>query len=415
LATPPDQHVVTELTRSASISGANVSGPGYASRLHHVEDDKHFTIIALPGAKREFKLCLARGLQRASGRRLRLVLPANEAGSALAWSAYLAPGRRPEILIHSDWANARAAQLPQPADVEGGLIMHARRRAKIDDAKSAVEAELRASSEPKHLGGGGRFVYDLIEWVSRRRDLDPAHRQGYRAWQYRGQKVLEISPGKGGVTVVAGVKGEKLTIGGPLSIEELKDLIARVETGIDARRTGQYRKPDEAWLQSFIGRAPHKVGIESRAFREVPAWRSKGGVNSAPTEMWGRGYVDLLGVDAHGVVRIVETKLPSNSDAPGLGFQAIDYLIYCRAYRAALSRRLDVSPKADFAIRYVLGQEGRTTPRLHDAAAATMRALDDWIEYDVQGLTDWYVDPGNGSRGVDVAVINAPRAWPAQQ
>lgn len=413
MTTPSDEHVVSALARSARVSGEVVGGQGYASRLHHVSGDEDFTIIALPDAKREFSLCLARGLQRAGDRRLRLVLPASEAGPALAWSAYLARDRRPDIWLHDDWTNAKRTPLPKPSDVEAELVMHARHRAKLDDARAAVEAELRASSQPKHLGSGGRFVHELIEWIATREDLDPAHRQGYRAWQYRGQKVLEIRPSKGGVKVVPGIKGEELVVDQSLSAGLLTELIARVEEGIEARRAGQYKKPDEAWLQSFIGRAPQKVGIESRAFREVPAWRPKGPLASANTNGWGRGYVDLLGVDAHGVVRIVETKLPTNSDAPGLGFQAIDYLAYCRAYRDAICRRLDVSPKADFAIRYVLGQEGRKPPHLHDAAVATMRALDDGIiEYDVQGLSGWYVEPGNESRGRDVAVIGAPRSWP---
>ncbi|MDP8975664.1 MAG: PD-(D/E)XK nuclease family protein [Actinomycetota bacterium] len=414
MARPPDQHVVSELSRSVGVTGQVVSGQGYASRLHHLEDDDHFTIIALPQAAREFSLCLPRGLQRAGDRKLRLVLPSSEAGPAMVWSAYLRKDRRPEIWPHEDWTNAEPAELPSRAAVEAALVTHARDRTKLNDDRAAVEAELRKSSQPLHLGPAkGRLLHNLVEWVARHQDLDAAHRQGYRAWQYRGQKVLQLTSAGAGVKVVAGINGEELVVEDRLTPAETADLIDRVEAGIEARRSGQYQKPDEAWLQSFIGRAPHKVGIEGRAFREVPAWRRKGPLDATGTKAWGRGYVDLLGVDAHGVARIIETKLPSNSDAPGLGFQAIDYLAYCCAYRDALCRRLDVSPKATFAIRYVLGQEGPKTPHLHGAAVATMEALED-IEYDVQGLAGWYIEPGKEARGRDVTVTGAPRTWPSR-
>ena len=60
---------------------------------------------------------------------------------------------------------------------------------------------------------------------------------------------------------------------------------------------------------------------------------------------WGRGFVDLLGLDGHGDIRIVETKLATNDDEL-LIFQGLDYYIWAQAYRATLRDRLGASPHA---------------------------------------------------------------------
>src|SRR3954470_2216553 len=44
-----------------------------------------------------------------------------------------------------------------------------------------------------------------MRWAGDQVDLDPAHGQGMRAWQCRGQRVLRIPPSRRGLTIVAGI------------------------------------------------------------------------------------------------------------------------------------------------------------------------------------------------------------------
>jgi len=64
----------------------------------------------------------------------------------------------------------------------------------------------------------------------------------------------------------------------------------------------------------------------------------------------GRGYIDLLGVDGHGDIRIVETKLASNTDDL-LICQGLDYYIWALAYRRILIDRLGAADRAKFRVR----------------------------------------------------------------
>ena len=82
----------------------------------------------------------------------------------------------------------------------------------------------------------------------------------------------------------------------------------------------------------MLRRDPSLVGVESPALREVPAWRPAGAVDS-----FGRGFIDLLGLDGHGDIRIVEAKLAKSSDDMTL-MQGIDYHVWAHAYRDALQR-----------------------------------------------------------------------------
>jgi hypothetical protein len=110
-------------------------------------------------------------------------------------------------------------------------------------------------------------------------------------------------------------------------------------------------RPDEHWLQAVIRRNPGLVGVEQPALRELPAWRP-GGDGSAQSR--GRGYIDLLGVDGHGDIRVVETKLASNTDDL-LVCQGLDYYIWALAYRRILIGRLGAPDRAAFEIHYVIG------------------------------------------------------------
>jgi hypothetical protein len=99
---------------------------------------------------------------------------------------------------------------------------------------------------------------------------------------------------------------------------------------------------------------PFIVGVEQPALRELPAWRPRDTVQE-----WGRGYIDLLGLDGHGDIRIVETKLADNADDL-LVLQGLDYFVWAKAYEHALRTRLGAAKNARLELHYVLGASAKT-------------------------------------------------------
>ena len=212
---------------------------------------------------------------------------------------------------------------------------------------------------PLHFGGGTEGVWRLVESVTRDRRLDHGHRRGERSWHYAGQRVLSIRRTREGVDVTAGIHYSGANAPAPVLIradegldgEQYEEVWRAIEMAIEARRQGPppIHRPDEHWLQAIIRRDPSIVGVEQPALRELPAWRPR----DSPSK-WGRGFIDLVGLDGHGDIRIVETKLAKNADDL-LVLQGLDYLVWATAYEKALRDRLAAAAHARFELHYVLG------------------------------------------------------------
>jgi len=183
----------------------------------------------------------------------------------------------------------------------------------------------------------------------------------------------------------------------------LAEVQRRVEEGIRARLDpeGEYHRPDEHWLQAVIRRHPAHVGVEQPALRELPAWRPHGG--AVP---WGRGFIDLVGTDGRGDIRVIETKLAANPDA--LFFlQGLDYYVFACAYREVLLDWLNAAPKADLVLHYVLGASPKKkVARPSPYTRAHAHALD--IPWRFQEVYDWFDPPAPA--GVTRTVLQ-PLGW----
>jgi hypothetical protein len=136
-----------------------------------------------------------------------------------------------------------------------------------------------------------------------------------------------------------------------------------------------------------IRRDPSLVGVDQPALRELPAWRPTGEANE-----WGRGYIDLIGVDGHGDIRVVETKIADNKDAL-LVLQGLDYYVWTLAYRDVLLGRLGASTKADIEIHFVIGADQNDSVTLSPYTASQALGLSEEIPWHFQHVYDWYGDP----------------------
>lgn len=220
----------------------------------------------------------------------------------------------------------------------------------------------------------------LVEWATSHPQLDAAHNQSTRSWLCAGQKVLSLDSGPGLVQVRAGIHDkqrmsapdESVAPGQALTPEQVDVLQQNVASAIAARIEpgGRYCKPDEHGFQSVLRRDPSLVGVESPALREVPAWRPAGAAGS-----FGRGFIDLLGLDGHGDIRIVEAKLAKSSDDMTL-MQGIDYHVWAHAYRDALAEKLSAPNGAQLRLHFVIGMVGGDKKLFHPRLADYASCLD---------------------------------------
>lgn len=295
------------LAKSVSSTAAATKSP--SARFASFDSADGFIIIGGVQEENMTDRALAYGLECRGDRPLFLVLPAGYEFPTLQRSALLsAAGVR--IWTHTVRQQEPTVDPPQERAVPTEEVACATLLS--EKAQPCPEAEFAKATKALHLPTATESIFSLVEWATTRPQLDPGHRQGLRAWQCAGQKVLSLQQGAGKLTIKAGIHTTKdtagylktVTSGQRLTAADVKEIETAVVVGIEQRlgRDGKYRKADEHWLQSVIRRHPKVVGIEQPALREVPAWRPSGG----PTR-WGRGFVDLIGLDGHGDIRVVET------------------------------------------------------------------------------------------------------------
>lgn len=365
-----------------------------SSRFSWFETSDDFLIVAGVQEKGEADLALAYGLKLRGDKNLHLVLPRSYATATLQRSAFLRREAQPHIYEHEiAWgggapAKVKTVRLRSQDEAVAALV-------KRIPKKMTPAEELADAATPKHLGDRSGAVAQLVDWATRHRSLDPGHRKGERSWHCMGQKVLTIKGTAGkGVAIRSGIhystaaqapKPLTLAHGQNLSDTGLADIKMAVETAVDARTAtgGAFHKPDEHWLQAVIRLHPEIVGVEQPALRELPAWRPGGG-----DQPWGRGYIDLAGLDGSGDIRVVETKLAKNSDDM-LIFQGLDYYIWALAYQEALRVRLGAAKGARFVVHYVVG-ENPTDKSLHVSGYAAAQAAALVIPWRCQVIRNWF-------------------------
>jgi hypothetical protein len=347
-------------------------------------------IIAGDQEGEKVDLALAYGLTYRGDQPLVLVLPEDRAFPTLQRAPWLETGAPLSVYVHNGRSvNQEPQPLPKPEDTVERVAQA---------SGKSPEVDLRTAMAPPHFGTLSDDMVKLVEWATKHPILDPGHRQNERAWHCMGQRVLSMRRGAKEPTVRAGIHTTKTgepvysedDAGTAPAVKDLATIKEEVGKGIGERLFGAYRDADEHWLQAVIRRDPTIVGVEQPALREIPAWRPvarkpKAGQPGA----WGRGFIDIAGVDGQGNLRIVETKLAVNDDEL-LIFQGLDYYIWACAYREALLQRLGAPKDADIVVHYVIGDDPTSGAirRSHfvDAQAAALSA----IPWHVQTIHHWF-------------------------
>lgn len=370
--------------------------PASSKRFACFESANHVALVASEREGKGVDLALAYGLSDRGDKRLVLVLPSGWEHPTLQRAAWLRPREQPEVFAHHD-----GQVLNREIPTRDGA------RQKVEQDAPQVESpadDLRMASTPVHYGSRTELVDALVQELTEDRRLDPGHRKGERGWHYAGQRVLSITGTSDGLRVRAGIHTKasdaasiQVTVGkgAGLTARQLEGIRGAIDSAIEQRGPGRRYPPDEHWLQATIRRDPSMVGIEHPGLREVPAWRPKGGAG----RQWTRGFIDLLGLDGHGDIQIVETKLARNLD-PLFVLQGLDYYAWAKAFEEPLRPKLSAPKKARLRIRYVVGvdgagQDGEVVSRFAEAQA---RAIDASVPWRFMTVRGWGRPPGEASK-----------------
>ena len=249
-----------------------------------------------------------------------------------------------------------------------------------------------------HLGDRASWVEPLTVWAGAHPYLAPAHRPDNRSWHCRGLRVLKIARTPEGVALRAGIdyteaEGKPaaavtLNLTAPLTDDELDLCQERIDQAVDERYWdgGSMYKADEHWLQAVLREEPALAGVETPVLREVPALRCTG-TGTDGTATWSRGYIDLLGADPQGSIRLIETKLGSYDL---LVLQGLDYYIWAQRHHSALARKLSLPDDAPLELHFVVGGKSGGSPALSRYVAAQLEALAEDIHWRVHFIEDWF-------------------------
>jgi hypothetical protein len=378
---------------AASIDPTLIPAPdqGGSKRFAYFADAQRLLVVAGPQEQRDVELALAYGLHWRGERELVLALPAGMSTATQQRVPWLRADVRPQLWEH----DGRTARLLTPLTQHQTVEAVAARLGGV-----SPEKEFRRASTAHHLGERAEWVTRLVDSVTNHHGLDPAHRQGERSWHHRGQRVLSMSRSRSGVRVQAGIHHSAADkapadwdLVGPMTEAEIASVLAAVEAAVGQRDAGEdtaIRRDDEHLLQSVVRRVPVVAGIEQQAMREAPAWRPMDRAGS-----WTRGFIDLLGLDGNGDIVIAEMKIEKNAD-PLFVLQGLDYFVWARAYREALTRRLGAASTARIRLNLVVGAASGSEPHLPDYTRTLAAALDEsvpWSARSVHGWADVDADP----------------------
>ena len=381
------------LAAAVGIKSKRLNKP--TEKFAYFADEERFVVVAGAQEKHSVALAFARGLGIRGDRRLVLVLPERHCFATMQRAPWFKRDARPEIWTYVSGTPVEQT-LKTRAQTQEELLKHLKPGQSLQD-------ELEAATRAKHLGEHSAAVWDLEEWATSHQRLDPGHLKGERSWHCMGQKVLSITGTKAALTIKAGVHYSNAKAPVPLIVtgadalthDQLTQVKVSVEAGITARLDSddpQIHRVDEHWLQAVIRRDPKLVGVEQPALREFPAWRPRDDVS----RKWGRGFIDLMGIDGHGNIRIVETKLAKNADEL-LIFQGLDYYVWAKVYASEVRQRLAAPPASAIEIHYVIGDDAGKI-HISEHAPAQVTALDDDVTWRFQTVRGWYGHPDTTKR-----------------
>jgi hypothetical protein len=355
----------------AFLSGTSPARGRRSSAASWHEDAGRLLGVSRRGSGERLLELLAFGLQDLDGRELHLVLPRQAVNATRARAAFL------NATVHVHKTHGTDVGDAEPPMTVPEATKFYRRLGK----PSMPAAWETGDWEP--------WLEDLADWVESRR-VERVRNSQRHAWHYRGRQVLSVRGfAKGGCELIAGANFKAPTGNQPapvrlripaeesITTKQIAEVRSAVDRAIDRRRNGDDDKHREHLLQAAIGTEPALIGM-TQLRREVAAWRPRH--EPGPS----RAFIDFLGRDVDRVGHIIETKIAPDAQ---LGLQTLDHWAWADAYRTELSAHIDADPTRPFKLDIVVARSSR--PVLHPAAAATLEALRDDVDWRCHLVIDW--------------------------
>ena len=287
---------------------------------------------------RDGDLALAHGLRHVTPDQiLVLVLPQDERASRA--TTVRAPWINVPLEIYNyDLPLVEGGKRGEPAEtsrcpiLERSWVLQQYRDAGPDGWGYGIESPPRPPSHAEVLGEKAPWVTGLTTWLTAHDDLEEEHTDHYLAWRCAGTIVLTITVGRQ-LTMSAGVQHSRsgqrpstVLCSGVLPASDQATLEEAALQAIDKVLGGLGERYREHRLQAaIVQQGPKVLGLVDPLKAERAAWRPYPG---------GRAFLDFLGVDEHGVLHIVETKV--GADAM-MVLQGLDYWIWASANQDALA------------------------------------------------------------------------------
>ena len=373
--------IAEQLVREISPRAVRLSGSDrLSSRFAFFQDESSLYVVAGPQEERAVELALVYGLALRAAKDLVLILP---------------PGGAMQSAVRAAWLDVPIrvfSHLPSPPSETVSEVDVGGREGVVRSLASTSFVDA-----VHHLGDRAKWVEELTSWAGAHPYLSPAHRPDNRSWHCMGLRVLRVARTGSGVTIRAGIgytidssrPGAAVTLNleGPLTPDQLESCQDRIDDAVDERywNEGSMYKADEHWLQAVLREEPSLVGIEAPALREVAAFRCSSESTTEPE--WGRGFIDLVGADPQGSIRLVETKL-GNDDL--LVLQGLDYYIWAQQHRPHLARKLSLPAGAPLELHFVVGGKAGGAPGLSNYVLPQLEALSEDISWRVHFIRDWF-------------------------
>jgi len=354
-------------------------------------DDGTLVLAVGPGrSEGQAATAAAHALAWRHDRELALLLPSPIARAVAARVAHIDPPVRV-------WA-VDDGRAPRPVPIPG-----------VDDLVAEARSRPIRRGKGYDLGERADWVRDLLAGATAHWALEAAHRDNYLAWHCAGRQVLKLSRRGQGVHIEAGVQYSKppqdrpplaFTVTAPLTGVQRAQVESAVAVAVADRLSGRDDDHVEHRMQAAIGvRGLRDLGLVELE-REYPAWRGEDA----------DGYIDFLGLDEHGQLHVVETKV--GPDAMLVG-QALDYATWVRAHAPAIRRGLgwcegdDSVVHIDFVLAPKAGARGNQ-PAFGPYTAGQLEALAADVSWRVHLVEDARTD-------VPVITSLPPRTLPAPQ
>lgn len=354
------------LARQVTSDLPRLNEKGWTKRAVWYGDESILTAVVSAVEGKHAQEVLAHALSYAGKRRLNLVLPESLSGST----------------------ETRIPWLSHEIDVYRHDGSDASRARPVTKAQAIARAGDFETSPPLYTGDVPPLVRQLERWASSNPDLEPAHRAKTRGWSHRGQRVLEIS-GRGRATrIKAGIDAKADPVvpvkGSDLTSEGLTALQRAVAAGMSHAERGTYQTAEEHHLQARLAQHPYALGLEHPLLREVPAFRP-----GSDLDQIGRAFIDLVGLDGHGDVVVVETKLVGDHM---IVLQGLDYWLWAMNNKSWLITRLNASPHAELRLLFAVAGKKGGRPSLSMHARTLLKRLDPEIDAATVLIDEW-TDP----------------------